>query len=102
MNVPCLRQLISLRKQVLYRRQVIVAGPPRVRTRFKVIVHSINQRTRAADQLGHSNQDNKNIWLLPRSARVKEERDAHKKWLAKQTTEGCLVCARWTNSPEYG
>jgi len=40
--------------------------------------------------------------LLPRSARVKEEQDAHKKWPAKQTAEGCLVCAKWTNSPECG
>ncbi len=43
---------------------------------------------------------NQKVWLLPRSARVKEEQDAHKKWPAKQTAEGCLVCARWTHSPE--
>jgi hypothetical protein len=42
------------------------------------------------------------IRLLPRSARVKEEQDAHKMWPAKATTKGGLVCARWTNSLECG
>lgn len=47
-------------------------------------------------------KQNKQIRLLLRSARVKEEQDAHKKWPAKQTTMVAFVGLVCGNTPESG